>query len=134
MPYHAYPAVWLAPDGILRIDYGRNPRIDLDAIQSALAQHQALGVGPRPVLICAEGMISSTPDAEAFGNSAEVVALTRALAMLTPGTLARMMAQLYLRYRTPAYPCRAFEDEADALDWLATFLPEQQGGLALPPA
>ncbi|MBL8506960.1 MAG: hypothetical protein JNM11_00740 [Chitinimonas sp.] len=59
-----YPYVWLGEDGILRLDYGRNPRIDLEAIQSALRQHVAISTVPRPVLVKGQGMVTSTAEAE----------------------------------------------------------------------
>jgi hypothetical protein len=73
-----YPLVWLGDEGILRIDYGRNPRIDLAAISSAHAQHRALSLTPRPVLIRGEGTLTSTSEAEAFSISAPVCAITTA--------------------------------------------------------
>lgn len=118
-----YPLVWLGDEGILRIDYGRNPRIDLAAISSAHAQHRALSLTPRPVLIRGEGTLTSTSEAEAFSISAPVCALTTAVALMQPNLAARLAVKLYLVYHRPPYPCQAFDDEAQALGWLSQYLP-----------
>lgn len=117
-----YPYVWLGDDGILRIDYGRNPRIDLEAISSAYAQHCAISTEPRPVLITGQGMVTSTSEAEDFAASPAVLAMTTAVALMQPSVFSRLAAKLYLTYRPPPYPCRAFDDEASALDWLKGYL------------
>ncbi|GAB3261715.1 DUF7793 family protein [Chitinimonas naiadis] len=119
-----YPYVWLGEDGILRIDYGRHGQIDLAAIQSAYAQHMAITTRPLPVLIVGQGTMSSTPEAEDYANGPQVSAVTLALAFVVSSTVMRLAVKLYLTYRKPPYPCRAFEDEAAALAWLATFLPQ----------
>lgn len=113
-----YPYVWLGDDGILRIDYGRNPRIDLDAISSAYAQHWAISTIPRPVLITGQGMVTSTAEAEDFAASPAVMAMTTAVALMQPSVFSRLAATVYLTYRRPPYPCQAFDDEADAIAWL----------------
>ncbi|HEY9102400.1 hypothetical protein [Chitinimonas sp.] len=118
-----YPYVWLGEDGILRIDYGRHGRIDLSAIQSAYAQHMAITRQPLPVLIVGSGAVSSTSEAEDYANGPEVSAVTLALALVVSSPLMRLAAKLYLTYRKPPYPCRAFEDEAGALRWLSSYVP-----------
>lgn len=120
-----YPYVWLGEDGILRIDYGRHGRIDLNAIQSAYAQHMAITRQALPVLIAGSGAVSSSAEAEDYANGPEVSAVTLALAMVVSSPLMRLAAKLYLTYRQPPYPCRAFEDEASALRWLAGYVPAE---------
>ncbi|MEH6461682.1 DUF7793 family protein [Chitinimonas sp. JJ19] len=120
-----YPYVWLGEDGILRLDYGRNPRIDLEAIQSALRQHVAISTVPRPVLVKGQGMVTSTAEAEDYAATPEVMAVTTAVALMQPTTIARIAAKLYLTYRRPPYPCRAFDREADAIDWLLQYVPRE---------
>jgi len=117
------PKVWLGDDGILRIDYGQHPRIDLDAIQSAYAQHIAISTIPRPVMIIGEGAVTATSEAEAFSNSPEVRAVTTAVALVTGASaIGRLLAQLFLSYRRPKYPCRIFDSQEAALDWLRQYV------------
>lgn len=118
-----YPAVWLRDDGILRIDYGLHPRVDLAAIRSAHRQHLALADRPLPVLVTGRGTMTATPEAEAFSASPEVCAVTVAVAVVASNPLARMAVLLYRRYRRPPYPFQAFDSEEAALQWLARFLP-----------
>lgn len=119
-----YPYVWLGDDGILHVDYGRNPRIDLDAIRSALAQHLAISPIPRPILIRGEGIVTSTAEAEDFANGPEISAVTTALALLQPNAMIKLIVKLYLTYRRPPYPCQAFDDEQSAIAWLKQYLPK----------
>ena len=129
MPSKRPPKVWLGDDGILRIDYGQHPKIDLDAIQSAYAQHIAISTEPRPIMVLGEGAVTATPEAEAFSNTAEVRAVTTAVALVTGASvIGRLLAQLFLSYRHPKYPCKIFESQAAAVEWLRQYASEESRG------
>jgi hypothetical protein len=116
------PNVWLGDDGILRIDYGMRPRIELDAIRHAYHEHLRITPRALPVLILGQGTMAATPEVEAFSSGPEVQAVTRAVGLVVSNMLARMAVRFYLRFNPPAYPFKAFEREADALAWLAQFV------------
>lgn len=116
------PKIWLGDDGVLRIDYGMRPRIELEDIHHAYHEHLRLAPRPLPVLVLGRGMMAATPEVEAFSSGPEVRAVTRAVAVVMTNMLARVAVRFYLRFNPPAYPFRAFEDEAEALKWLVQFV------------
>jgi hypothetical protein len=116
------PKVWLGEDGILRIDYGMRPRIELDAIRFAYQEHIRIAPRRLPVLILGAGAMAATPEAEAFSSGPEVHAVTCAVGLVVSNTLARMAVRFYLRFRAPTYPFKAFDDEAAAVEWLRQFV------------
>ncbi|WP_374351523.1 hypothetical protein [Chitinimonas sp.] len=116
------PKVWLGDDGILRIDYGMRPRIELDAIRFAYQEHLRIAPRPLPVLILGQGTMAATPEAEAFSSGPEVRAVSRAVAVVVSNQLARMAVRFYLRFRPPSYPFRAFANQEEALAWLHQYV------------
>ncbi|MGQ0829315.1 MAG: DUF7793 family protein [Bacteroidota bacterium] len=46
----------------------------------------------------------------------------KALALLTRSPLSRMIANIYLTLKKPAYPTKVFSDETEARKWLKQYL------------
>lgn len=120
--------VWLGDDGIVRVDYGNDPLLDLAAVKSAVAQRIALVGRPHPVMVIGGGHPHVTPDAKAYTRSAEVVQMTTAMAFVTESFWARNMVQLFRLFDAPPYPVYVFSDQIEAAAWLRRFvLPDNPG-------
>ena len=114
--------VWLGEDGIVRVDYGNDPMLDLTVVQSAVAQRIALVGRPHPVMIIGGGHPHVTPAAKAYTRSAEVVKMTTAMAFVTESFWARNMVQLFRLFDAPPYPVYVFSDQIEAAAWLRRFV------------
>lgn len=112
------PHVRLDDDGIVCIDYSHVQRMTLASIQNALAQHRALSMEKRPVLILGKRLIDVERDAMRFASHADVQAVTLASAIVTTGYLERYLGSLFLMYHRPPYPARLFGDQRNARQWL----------------
>jgi hypothetical protein len=121
-----FPRVWLGDDGVMRIDYGPNALITLDAIRSAYAQFVALSSVPRPILILGARAMNTTNEAEEFANGPQASSMAVALALLMQSNAARMAVNVYHSFRPPPYPIKAFLYEDEAVAWLRGFV--QQDG------
>ena len=117
-----YPTVYLADDGIIRLDYGPNALIDLDMAKKAVARSSALITAPTPILLRGARAMNTTGEAEEYLNGPAGSTLCSALALLMTSNSARLAVNLYHRMRPVPYPTRAFLEEAEALDWLKSHM------------
>lgn len=54
--------------------------------------------------------------------ASEIGKLVKALAIITPNALSRMVANLFFLFKPPAYPVKMFVSVSDARHWLKTAL------------
>ena len=136
------PRIWLEEDGLVRIEYPQNFHVTLDVMESVYEQHLRITTEKRPILAYAESVASADYEAQQFASTEKAAALTSALAIIVKSVFTRAMGELFMRFHKPPYPTRIFNDEAQAIEWLVTFLPaedessaqRQNKSRAVPPA
>jgi hypothetical protein len=109
------------PDGVVRIDFGRDPDLSLEMLKEAFTKVAACGPGKHPVLIRVQGTFASHADGRRFGSSDTVAGVTAACAWVGDWYIAKVLFSLFLLVDKPPYPARWFDDEDAARAWLATF-------------
>ena len=70
------------------------------------------------VLVDMRGVRSQTREARQYFAGAEAEKVTRAVALLIGSPVSRVLANFYLRVRTPRIPTALFTDEEQAVAWL----------------
>ena len=113
-------AVWVGPEGVHRLRFKPVARLtlaDVEALQRARVSLGAAGRG-RLVLVELAHRPLPTPEAAAYAKRPEVLALTAAMALVTPNALVQAFGNAFLGVLRPDYPTRLFRHEADALAWL----------------
>jgi hypothetical protein len=118
------PNVYLARDGILRIDYRASKRITIDVVRKAYELHFQLSPAKRPVLIFGQNVLSMDHEVATFASGEEVCSVTKAAAILAKSFLEEQMGNMYLAWRTPPFPTRLFTSESAALRWLVPYANE----------
>ena len=118
------PNVYLAQDGILRIDYRAFKRITIDVVRKAYEHHFQLSPAKRPVLIFGQSVLSMDHEAATFASGEEVCSVTKAAAILAKSFLEEQMGNMYLAWHTPPFPTRLFTSESAALRWLVRYANE----------
>jgi hypothetical protein len=54
--------------------------------------------------------------------AAEIASFTKAMAMITPSPVTRMIVNLFFGFKPPSYPIKIFSNEKDATSWIKQFL------------
>lgn len=122
---HAYPRVHLREDGIMHVDFGLHPYLDMATVQRALDLHRDIAPSlARPVMVTMDGAVRTELDAELLARGDDAGSLIAAMAVVTRSVLGTHVAQQFMWYRKPElYPVRLFGDEAEALAWLKPYRP-----------
>jgi hypothetical protein len=113
--------IWFDDDGILYSRYK-----DMRFIQANRAQMETdmqkfkAFVGNKKVLMIAE----SHPNAESPAKedrdyiSERLTQVTKAMAILTPSALSRMVVNLFFLFKPPSFPTKMFQNVSEAKQWL----------------
>lgn len=111
--------MWVDARGIHRVRMLPIGRFTLDDARALHAVRSELSAGePALLLVDIRAGTLPTPEARAFGRRPEAVALTRALALVSPSPAVRLLGNAALALFRGAYPTRIFSDETQALAWL----------------
>ncbi len=112
------PSVTLDQDGIIMVDYG-NLLVTAETLRDGLLRHRALAPGKKSkVLIQMESSTKLDTEVTEFGTSAEVIALTTAVALIPHSKIGRILTNLYLKINRNPYPTRAFDTVQSGKAWL----------------
>jgi len=117
--------IWLQENGIVRIEYPENFHMTLDVMESVYQQHLQITTDQRPILCDAASVALSDYDAQQFVSTDKAAALTRVLAIVVKSAFTRAMAEMFMMFHKPPFPTRIFKCNEDALEWLQTFLTDE---------
>ncbi len=117
--------IWLGDDGIVRIKYPDNFHITMDVMESVYQQHVEITTDKRPIMADAGSVATVDYDAQQFVSTDKAAALTSALAVIVKSAFTRAMGEMFMMFYKPPFPTRMFNREEDALEWLKTFLTEE---------
>lgn len=109
-------------DGILRINY-KGLMADLDKIKAFVSALKVEFADEMPGLVLSDITKEKSPKKEVrdYLGSADVLALTKANAIVAGSLLSKIVGNLYLSFNKPSIPTKMFSDEASALQWLEQF-------------
>ena len=81
-------------------------------------------IGNRKVCIIVEsaGRNQVIPKEQRDAIAEEMKSVTRALAIISPSPLSRMVANLFFSFRPPLYPMKLFSQPEEAREWIAQYL------------
>jgi hypothetical protein len=115
---------WVDAEGLLRGKASAAAEQDLAEARAQIAAQRALGVSlPRPFLMDIREARSLSRDARAFYASAETGTVFSATALLVSSPVSRAIGNFFIGLNKPSMPTRLFGSEAEAVEWLRTFLP-----------
>lgn len=117
-----YAQVWLESDGIVRMFYHEDTKIDLDkAIEVGAALLAVCQGKSRPLYADARNIRAVSREGREYWASERIAKWSVAAATRnTP--LLRALGNLYIKFQNPPYPLRFFASEAEAIKWLKGFL------------
>lgn len=115
--------IWLREDGILH--FLSLPEIEHeleDAIEN-IKVASSLGNGQRlPALIDLRKIKGMNREARAYYAGNETAKVESAAALLIDSYIGHMLGNFFMGLNKPIIPTQLFTDEAEAIDWLKTFL------------
>lgn len=109
-------------NGILCTVYKKNAVLSKEGLEKSFEIIKSRAKGEK---ICWLGEVSNltASDKEARDFAAiETPKFVKALALIVNSPLSRMVANLYLMLKKPAYPTRLFTDHEKAREWLKQYL------------
>ena len=113
----------LRPDGLMHIHIKAGAEIGLLEAFEVLKAMKMLGDGKKfPVFIDAGEFASIDRDVRIFSASAEGNIYTLADAVAYHSLAQKLVADFYVNQNKPVVPTRTFSDDANAIEWLKTFL------------
>ncbi len=115
--------LWVREDGITQVVDLPNFIKTVEDAKETMAATAQLNLGkPVPVLVDIRAGLGADRETRAYYASKEILATTRALALLVESRLTRLMANLFISINRPAVPTRLFTSEDEAVAWLKTYL------------
>lgn len=115
------PKVYLDPLGIVRVEYAEEGLITLEAVQYTQTEIQQCATAPVRVLATIHGKTTATNEAKEFVAHIDSRDLITAQAYVVKSIETGLALTDFLLFHEPPYPCQAFNDETEALAWLANF-------------
>lgn len=109
-------AVWISPEGIIRIKLPEHAAVTGAQAEEASAAARSLAAGHfYPILMDVTGVVSVSREARDVYNRSEAGC---AYALLGQSPVDRVMAHYFLGPDSPDRPAAYFTSEADAIGWL----------------
>jgi hypothetical protein len=113
--------IWFDSDGILYSRHSEAPFVQAsrEQMEEDMKKFKAF-VGDKKVLMIAE----SHPNAESPSRedrdyiSDRLAEVTRAMAILTPSAVSRMVVNLFFLFKPANFPTKMFQNVSDAKQWL----------------
>ena len=121
------PVVQLLESGIMCVEYPMHATIRLQDIESEYQQRTALSRKKHPLLVKLHGMAAFEDKAQMFLGSNEHCAITSAAAILMDPTagyrdLSIILLDMLQHYTRHGFDIQIFDNEEEALAWLARYL------------
>jgi hypothetical protein len=117
-----YPRVWLGDRNIVQVEFAPHSQISLQKIQQACKKRLEIVDKPSPVLIRATNVSGYDIDATLYLSNQAVKNANTAYAIVTDTFLTDFIAREFVKYHKPPCPVQIFEQEQDAIEWLAEFI------------
>lgn len=119
-----YAKVQLLSNGIIRIEMFDGYIIDLEeSVQINIAEGELLNgkLGEGLIYMVAENTTQFTNEAREFSASKEGLRFSKAEAIIAKNLAQKIVVNFYLKINNPSVPSKAFNTEAEAVEWLLTF-------------
>jgi hypothetical protein len=122
--------VYLSQEGdILIARYKAGLHIDLEAAQSIIDDRLTFTKNKDvPVLLLDSGLVKMDKNARDFMSSDEGIRGLRSIAIILTSVVNSMLLNFLLKISRPGLPVKVFTDKKLAMDWLQTFVDEDQPG------
>ena len=115
--------IWRDSDGIIHAKLKPNIDIGLQDAQEAVRAITTLCEGTRrPILVDMTELKSMDRAARVHFSGPETALAESAAALLVSSPLTRAIGNFFMGLNKPLFPTRLFTSEAEALDWLKSFL------------
>ena len=115
--------IWLGDDGIIRSIIMPGGVGTLETAKEAVVAYRKLGKRiARPVFMDGRKIKSVDRPSRVYAASEEASSVIRALGVLVASLYSRMLGNFFLKVSKPPYPTRLFTSEAEAMEWLRTFV------------
>ena len=112
---------YLDPEGIL-ISYSKNPKRTVQNISDNVALVKKI-TGNKPIPLLIFLCPSPVPDKETRKFSSEQLPhIYKAMAMVSPPGLAKLIMNILFKLKTPPIPMKSFSTELEARVWLRQYL------------
>ena len=112
---------------ILEATYKAGPKIDLEAAKDILSERlEFTGGKDVPVLVVDSGLVRMDKHARDFLSSNDGVKGIRASALISSSVVNSMLVNFILKISRPNLPVKVFTDREDALNWLKSYVDEDQ--------
>jgi hypothetical protein len=115
--------IWFEDDGILYSRYkdASYVRSSREEMELDMKKFKAF-VGEKKVLMLAESHPTAETPAKEDRDfvSDKLTDVTKAMAILTPSALSRMVVNLFFLFKPAAFPMKMFQSVSDAKKWLQT--------------
>ncbi|MCG8435088.1 MAG: hypothetical protein MJA83_13760 [Gammaproteobacteria bacterium] len=116
------PTVWLDDDGIIHEQYGQYAEITVDSIARSMSLIRRLTDRKAPILIHGLSVLDVQKEVEICASHPKVIDVTSALGILVGSFMSEYVAQMFIWYHRPPYPCKIFHSEEQASNWLKQYL------------
>jgi hypothetical protein len=112
---------------VLQATYKPGPKIDLDAAKTILQERLDFTNGKSvPVLVVDSGVVSMDKNARDFLSSNDGIKGIRASALISQSRVNSMLVNFVIKISRPNLPVKVFTDRSSAINWLESFLDEDQ--------
>lgn len=114
--------LWLDENGILYSIAKKGVPITKEGLQSVYSIMKNITHGNKVCILT--DMTNVTPEDKATRDFAasQMIAFTKALALVAKSYMSRMIANVFLNFNNPPYPVKIFTDEDKAKEWLKQYL------------
>ena len=114
--------MWLDDDGIMRLIYSQGVNVTLKEAKEVGAILQEFSQGKKkPLLVDARLLKNINREARIYWESQEITQTINATATLS-SPIVRVLGSLYTSLNKPPFEIKYFSSEAEALEWLKSFL------------
>ncbi len=117
--------IWIDKEGIVysKPKTDSPPEQTKEQIVSEMAQLRAI-IGDKKVCLIGESAANSRPPKKELRDfiAEEISSITKAMALVTPSPVSRMLANLFFSFKPPAYPVKMFQNDSEAREWIRQYL------------
>ena len=114
--------MWFDEDGILYSVSKKVPPQTMEETKKGVEDFKKLTGGKKVCMLL--DITNGQPSNKEVRDyaAAEMVNLTKAIAMISKSAMGKMIANLFFGLKPPPYPTKMFNDEKEAKEWLKQYL------------
>ncbi len=116
------PQVHLRDDGIVVIEFGRDPDLDTASLLALHEQRMAIAPGRHPILLLLGAHFPMPVEGAGVSTEAAVTDTTSAVALVGGWAMTGWMTELHVIQHQVPYPMRHFADQDEAIAWLLQYV------------